>query len=144
MVSISLPSIATPSAALAAAVLAMVALTAAAMPASAAMIDGVWQSPKDEDGSYLTVRVQPCERAGEERCAIVTGAHHGAKREAVGLQVMRVEPKSDGSWEGEIIQPLSGDVYDSNIRLLRHDLLHVDGCVLAGLFCRTQEWKRFD
>lgn len=124
--------------------LAVPAFCLLSVPASAAMIDGVWQSPKDSDGSFLTVRVHPCDRAGEERCAVVTGAHHGAKREAVGHQVMRVEPKSDGSWKGEITQPLSGDVYDSNIRLVRHDLLHVDGCVLGGLICRTQEWRRFD
>src|SRR5690625_4683023 len=104
------------------------------------MIDGVWQSPKDEDGSFLTVRVHPCERAGEDRCAVVTRAHHGAKKEAVGHQVMRVEPKSDGSWEGEIIQPLSGDVYDSNIRLVRHDLLHLAGSVIRARTCRTQAW----
>ena len=124
--------------------LAVLAFCLVSVPAGAAMIDGVWQSPKDEDGSFLTVRVHPCERAGEDRCAVVTGAYHGAKKEAVGLQVMRVEPKSDGSWEGEIVQPLSGDVYDSNIRVVRRDVLHVDGCVLGGLLCRTQEWTRFD
>lgn len=134
MVSFSLRILAVPS----------VALAIAFTPASAATIDGIWRSPKDDDGSYLTVRVHPCEQQARERCAVVTGAHHGARKEAVGLQVMRVEPKSDGSWKGEITQPLSGDVYDSNIRLVRRDLLHVDGCVLGGLLCRTQEWKRFD
>lgn len=124
--------------------LIVLAVGLVSIPAGAAMIDGVWQSPKDKDGSFLTVRVHPCERASEERCAVVTGAYDGAKKEAIGHQVMRVEPKPDGSWEGEITQPLSGDVYDSNVRLVRRDVLHVDGCVLGGLFCRTQEWTRFE
>ena len=122
----------------------VIASALGAAPAGASSIDGMWRSPNDDDGSYLTVRVHPCQDAPQERCAVVTGAHRGAKEEAVGRQVMRVEPRPDGTWEGEILQPLKGHVYDSRIRPVGENVMEVDGCIIGGLLCRTQRWTRLD
>ena len=116
----------------------------AATAAQASVLDGVWRSPDDDDGSYLTVRVQPCQGAPEDRCAVVTGAYRGAKEEAVGREVMHVERRPDGTWEGEVLQPLKGHVYDSRIRPVSRDVMEVDGCIIGGLLCRTQRWTRLD
>ena len=123
--------------------LPVLALAAASQP-QASVLDGLWQSPKDEDGSYLHVRLGPCGEAPEARCGTVTGAFDGARPEAVGHRVVRVEPQPDGSWEGEIVQPLEGDVYDSEIRPAGEDVLQVDGCIIGGLICRSQRWTRVE
>lgn len=118
-------------------------LLAAPAQAQSETIDGVWRSPDDADGSYLTVQVSPCDDTAEERCGTVTSANEGANPETVGHEVVRgMEQGEDGVWRGEILQPLEGDVYDSRIRLVSRDVLRVDGCILGGLLCETQRWTR--
>ena len=112
-------------------------------PAAAGTIDGLWRSPDGKRGSYLHVQVQPCSRESDARCAVVTGAFDGAKERAVGQQVMRdMVRQPDGTWEGTVIQPLKGEVYNSRISPAGHDAMIVEGCVLGMLLCREQRWTR--
>ena len=45
-------------------------------------------------------------------------------------------------WRGQIYNARSGQTYDSNIRLVSPDVVHLEGCVLGGLFCGGQDWAR--
>ena len=36
----------------------------------------------------------------------------------------------------------NGETYDVNIRLASQNVLHLEGCILGGLFCGGQDWSR--
>lgn len=117
----------------------------ATQPPVAGDIDGLWRSPDDEEGSYITVRVSACEATSEERCGIVIGAYEGANPATIGQKVVRdMELGEDGIWRGEIYQPLEDDTYYSRIELVSNDVMNVDGCIIGGLICKTQRWTRLN
>ena len=119
------------------------AAVAACQAVAAETIDGVWRSPDGKTGSYLHVQVQPCTKNTEARCGVVTGIFAGAKQQALGQQVVRdMVRQPDGSWEGTVIQPLKGHVYNSRIRPAGDGTMVVEGCVLGMLLCREQRWTR--
>ena len=45
-------------------------------------------------------------------------------------------------WRGQIYNAMNGRTYEANIRLVNPDVLHLEGCVLGGLFCGGQDWTR--
>jgi uncharacterized protein (DUF2147 family) len=45
-------------------------------------------------------------------------------------------------WHGQIYNAMNGRTYDASIKLLSPDVLHLEGCVLGGLFCGGQDWTR--
>jgi uncharacterized protein (DUF2147 family) len=45
-------------------------------------------------------------------------------------------------WHGQIYNARNGRTYEANIRLVNSDVLHLEGCVLGGLFCGGQNWTR--
>ncbi|HEY2228672.1 MAG TPA: DUF2147 domain-containing protein [Xanthobacteraceae bacterium] len=52
-------------------------------------------------------------------------------------------PEAAGTvWRGHIYNAMNGRTYDANIRLASPVLLHLEGCVLGGLFCGGQDWAR--
>jgi uncharacterized protein (DUF2147 family) len=51
-------------------------------------------------------------------------------------------PAPQTIWRGQIYNARSGQTYDANIRMVSPDVLHLEGCVLGGLFCGGQDWAR--
>jgi Uncharacterized protein conserved in bacteria (DUF2147) len=45
-------------------------------------------------------------------------------------------------WHGTIYNSLNGRTYDASVKLAGPDVLHLEGCVLGGLFCGGQSWTR--
>jgi uncharacterized protein (DUF2147 family) len=45
-------------------------------------------------------------------------------------------------WHGRIYNAMNGRTYDASIKLVGPDVLHLEGCVLGGLFCGGQDWTR--
>jgi uncharacterized protein (DUF2147 family) len=45
-------------------------------------------------------------------------------------------------WHGQIYNAMNGRTYDASIKLVSPDVLHLEGCVLGGLFCGGQDWTR--
>jgi Uncharacterized protein conserved in bacteria (DUF2147) len=45
-------------------------------------------------------------------------------------------------WHGTIYNSLNGRTYDASVKLTGPDVLHLEGCVLGGLFCGGQNWTR--
>jgi uncharacterized protein (DUF2147 family) len=49
---------------------------------------------------------------------------------------------SEMVWHGQIYNAMNGRTYDASIKLVTPDVLHLEGCVLGGLFCGGQNWTR--
>jgi uncharacterized protein (DUF2147 family) len=51
-------------------------------------------------------------------------------------------PVAQTIWRGQIYNARSGQTYDANIKMVSPDVVHLEGCVLGGLFCGGQDWAR--
>jgi uncharacterized protein (DUF2147 family) len=45
-------------------------------------------------------------------------------------------------WRGQIYNSRNGKTYEASVRPVGSDVLHLEGCVLGGLFCGGQNWTR--
>jgi uncharacterized protein (DUF2147 family) len=45
-------------------------------------------------------------------------------------------------WRGQIYNSRNGKTYEASIKPVGPDVLHLEGCVLGGLFCGGQSWTR--
>jgi uncharacterized protein (DUF2147 family) len=55
------------------------------------------------------------------------------------------EARTDGPpalWRGQIYNSRNGKTYEASIKPVGPDVLHLEGCVLGGLFCGGQNWTR--
>ncbi|MEM6971870.1 MAG: DUF2147 domain-containing protein [Pseudomonadota bacterium] len=108
-----------------------------------AAIDGVWKTAPRDDGSYVTVRIEPCMGDSGSRCGTVIDAHGGAKSDIIGDPILdNMTFEGANRWGGgEIIRPGRGTRYRSKLKLTAEGL-EVSGCVAGGLFCGSTLWTR--
>lgn len=128
-------------------------LIAAAFPAALAAqptgagnaISGIWVNPS---GS-VAVRIGPC--AGNSVCGRVVWASAKALQDArdggvnnlVGTELLEnYQPGSDGTWAGTVYVPDMGSRFSSTITQVDPDNLRIRGCLIGGLFCKSQMWRR--
>ena len=121
------------------------ALVAHPSPALAkAPIEGRWVNPK---GS-VTVRIGAC---GQAYCATVIDASTKAKATAkkggtpnlIGTQVMSdLRARGDGVYRGRAFDPKRNLRAPATVRLLSDSTLVVKGCLLGGIICKEQRWKK--
>ena len=119
----------------------------AAVPATAsakAALEGQWRNPK---GS-VTVRLAPC---GDGWCGTVVDASSKAKATArkggtphlIGTRILSgVRPSGGGEYKGRAFDPKRNLHAPATIRLLGPSTLVVKGCVLRGIICKEQRWKK--
>lgn len=109
-----------------------------------APIEGRWVNPK---GS-VTVQVAPC---GGALCATVIDASPKAKATArkggtanlVGTQVMSdFRARGDGTYRGHAFDPKRNIRAPATIRMVGQSTLLVKGCLLSGIICKEQRWKK--
>jgi uncharacterized protein (DUF2147 family) len=109
-----------------------------------APIEGRWVNPK---GS-VTVQVAPC---GPAFCATVIDASAKAKATArkggtanlIGTQVMSdFRARGDGTYRGRAFDPKRNIRAPATIRLLGNSTLVVKGCLLSGIICKEQRWRK--
>ncbi|RMD49867.1 MAG: DUF2147 domain-containing protein [Alphaproteobacteria bacterium] len=120
---------------------------ALAAPAFAAdPATGVWRTEPGNEGGYLFVRIEEC---GKLICGTIVGAvdSEGKKDpeyEHLGKPIIKgMKPDGDGRYSGGTIwAPDDDKTYSSKMRLKSPKVLEVSGCVLGGLFCRSQDWTR--
>lgn len=114
--------------------------------ATAQDIVGTWLT----EGGTSHIRVAPC---GSARCgtivwtkAEVKDVHNPdpAKRATslIGMRMIRDAHPSGEDWTGSLYNPLDGRTYSGRMRLVGPAQLELSGCVLAGLFCKSQTWIR--
>ena len=112
--------------------------------AEAKSVYGVWKSQPDRDGAYIHVKVSNCGSGAV--CGtivkLVNGdpKHKNAKPRKI---FWGMKPDGDNRWSGgRIWAPDDDQTYSSNLELKGANTLRVSGCVLGGVICRGQNWKR--
>jgi uncharacterized protein (DUF2147 family) len=96
----------------------------------------------------VTVRVAPC---GDGYCATVIHASAKAKATAkkggtpnlIGTQVMSdFRARGDGVYKGRAFDPKRNLRAPATIRLIGDSTLVVKGCLIGGLICKEQRWRK--
>ena len=121
---------------------AALALPAAAQAAGS--VEGVWRNPKNT----VHIHIKPC---GANLCGYVVWATAKAKADAkeagtdplVGAQLFRnFQPSKTDTWKGRVFVPDMNDTFGGSAQLIDANTLKAKGCLIAGLACKTQNWKR--
>lgn len=123
---------------------AMAAAAVGMQPLAAPPVVGLWSNLK----GTLAVRTELC---GAKLCGTVV--HAGPKPLAdarragvtrlVGTTLLRdYHATGRGGWAGKLYVPDMGRTVSSRIRLSAPDRLTISGCLVGGLLCRSQEWRR--
>lgn len=119
---------------------ALAALAMIPAAANAAPPKGVWTNPKKN------VRVT-FQRCGDAMCGKVIWASAEAQDKAgsplVGTMLFEdfVE-EGPGEWSGSVFVPDIGQSVSGTIRQMDANTLVGEGCVIAGLGCKSQTWTR--
>jgi uncharacterized protein (DUF2147 family) len=113
-------------------------------PARAEPIHGTWENPTGD----VRVVTQPC---GDNLCGKVSWASDLAKKDAaaggtpnlIGTSLLRdYRLTKPGHWKGHVFVPDLGDTYYSRIVQLDSRRIKISGCILGGLLCKSQIWKK--
>ena len=125
------------------AALVMFLLAGAGAPLSTP-IEGLWKNPS---GTAI-IAVAPC---ANSLCGKVVWASERGRREAVkgapqvvGSDVLTGVSRAGDHWTGSLFIPDDDIHVSAKLQLVDARQLKISGCVLAGLFCRSQVWTRFD
>jgi len=115
-----------------------------APPDSWAPVVGRWINPL---GS-VEVETAPC---GEHLCGRISWASREALQDArdsgvpslIGTELLRdYRETAAREWRGRVYVPDMGRTFYSTIDAKQPDILKISGCVLSGLVCRSQIWRR--
>ena len=63
-------------------------------------------------------------------------------RSVMGMPILINMQPAEGRWDGEVYNAENGETYTSHISLQSPDSLRIEGCVLGGLICGGENWKR--
>lgn len=130
-------------------------LAAALTPAHAAEPLGTWYTAEQKS----TVRVAAC---GNAICGSIvalkepndpaTGkpkidrnnADAGQRnRPIIGVPiVIGMKPDGAGKWSGQVYNPEDGKTYSGSLTLTGANSLKVEGCVMGGMICKSNDWTR--
>jgi uncharacterized protein (DUF2147 family) len=64
-------------------------------------------------------------------------------RSVMGMPILLNMKPANQRWEGEVYNAENGQTYTAHIQLAGPDVLKIEGCVLGGLFCGGESWKRY-
>jgi uncharacterized protein (DUF2147 family) len=120
---------------------------AASAPSRAADITGTWLSQSGE----TRVRIGPC---GGQFCGTIVWVSKPGKdannpdeskrdRSLVGILMITMKSTGGTSYAGHLYNYQDGKTYSGKANVTSAGLA-LSGCVLGGLICRTQTWKRVD
>jgi len=107
---------------------------------------GVWTGPKDN----VRVAIKSC---GDSTCGTVVYASPKAEADArksglttlVGQQLLRdFEPTKNGNMRGKVYVPTLKVTLTGTAEFVDARTMKAKGCVLGGLICKAQTWRRID
>jgi uncharacterized protein (DUF2147 family) len=105
---------------------------------------GTWVNPR----GTVSVRTGRC---GDRLCgwivwlsrAAAADARDGGVGNPLGTEVLRdYRSDGDGHWRGIVFVPDMGRSFSSRLELVGPGALKISGCLVAGLICRSQTWRR--
>lgn len=107
-------------------------------------IVGLWANPEqsvvvrtDETNSILSGRIIWANETA------IADAREGGVMSLVGVQLLEdYHPDGPRKWKGIVYVPDMGRRFTSFISQTAPDKLKISGCILGGLICRSQVWKR--
>ena len=117
----------------------------AARPSVEAGVIGTWINPRG------TVKVQTGSCTGGDLCGWVVWANPQAQADArdggagrlVGTELLRSYRQAGPRlYRGQVYVPDMGRTFYSTIEQRGADELKISGCILGGLICKSQEWRR--
>jgi uncharacterized protein (DUF2147 family) len=126
-------------------ILGFIALACLIGPAAAGPV-GEWLVA---DGT-ARVLIEPC---GDALWGIISAADTPGKdennpdpakrdRSIIGLPILlNMKMVEANRWDGEVYNAENGKTYTSRIRLVKDDVLRIEGCLL-GIFCGGENWTR--
>jgi uncharacterized protein (DUF2147 family) len=103
-----------------------------------------WRNP----GNSVHVRIDKCDG---RLCGTVTWASAKAQADArrggtenlIGTRLFRdLEPAGSGTWRGKVFVPDIRKTFSGTIRFADPNTMVGKGCVLFGVICKSQTWKR--
>ncbi len=104
---------------------------------------GMWQTQPDK-GVYYHVEMKAC---GAKICGVFRQKFdNGAKvaSDVIGKNAMfDLVATGNGEYEGKAWKPSNGKTYNGSGKL-SGNFLKIGGCVLGGLICSKQTWKRLN
>ena len=105
-------------------------------------IEGLWQTEPD-DGHFSHIAVGPC---GSMLCGVIakTFLEDGTPTESenIGKNLLfDLVNNGDGTYTGKAWRPSNDKVYIGKVKWKGNDI-KMSGCVLGGLLCIGQIWKR--
>jgi len=114
-----------------------VMLAAAASSAQAADPTGTWERPS----TGTAIKLYNC---GANLCAKIVGVRDKAKQGTVGTVIMSGAVKSgDGTWKGDLLNTDDGQTYNGVVSYTGGGL-SLKGCVLGGIICKGETWRRLN
>lgn len=79
------------------------------------------------------------QRCGSHLCGTVSWSKEEGR---IGVQILRsMKTAGDARWEGTILDPRNGKIYQSSMTFKGAGLLKVEGCVM-GVLCGGETWTR--
>lgn len=112
-----------------------VLLAGAATAALAADPTGTWERPS----TGTAVKFYSC---GANLCAKIVGVRDKSKQGTVGTVIMSGAAKTgDGTWKGDLLNTEDGQTY-SGVVTYTGGGLTLKGCVLGGIVCKGETWRR--
>ncbi|MEM9049217.1 MAG: DUF2147 domain-containing protein [Pseudomonadota bacterium] len=109
----------------------------------------LWATEPNDAGNYLEVRIGPCADAADLLCGIIETARQpdgtSAPYTHLGRTIIsNMAPDGANNWgDGRIWAPDDDETYRSKMEL-KGNVLSVAGCVVGGLICRGQDWRRIE
>lgn len=96
---------------------------------------GLWERPS----TGTKIRFYDC---GGNLCAKIDSVKDPARRKTVGTVIMNGGQKvGENRWKGKILNTDNGKVY-SGEAILTGAGLRLQGCVLGGLICSGETWRK--
>lgn len=108
----------------------LLAAAAIALSAGAAFADPIEGNWKTKSGN--TAEIAQC---GNAFCITLKTGEHAGK------QIGKMEAQGGGRYSGKVTDPAEDKTYNGKGRL-SGDSFTMKGCVLGGLICRGETWKR--
>ena len=127
-------------------VAALLALMSAAAAPAQAPPQGLWMNPH----GTVAVRTGDC---GGRLCGWIAWASPQALQDAkdggvdhlIGTELLEdYSPDGADRWSGAVYVPDMGRRFSSTITLPAPGQLKIRGCLIGGLFCKSQTWQRIE
>lgn len=113
---------------------AAAALMSTALASASAGPVGEWRTA---DGT-TTVAIRPC---GHYLCGFIASTTT-PQDPTIGRQIFyNMQPRGE-QWSGTIVDIVVGQRYSGHISLIGEGTLKVEGCLIGGVLCGSENWRR--